>query len=174
LLNHRDIRKEIKLIEEIKKGNFSQNFTQNYPFKFKRKFVKLIYNIYYVNLSKMQRDFLISFEDTKTQNANLQILEAFYEKNLKTTVEEVLNFFGIDISYRELDKKTYIQLYLQTLSPFHPERIKVERLVSYFSEFRYEIANGNQFSQLESVSPKDEIINFREILKSRIKLQKEN
>ena len=116
-----------------------------------------------------------SERDRSTLNEALQVLEGIYDKSLKSTVKAVSKYFNIINNNPSLDEKTYIQLYILHLSPYNPQRIKAEKLNSYYSEIFFNLAKGNYYKLLTPVpEPKDELFNFSKILSSIDKRTIEN
>lgn len=135
----------------------------------KKKYLLVIFNIYLVNLSKMQEIYISEYLSNSrdyTFHEALQILEEIYDKNLKSTVKRVINHFGITNNNISIDDKTYIQLYIHYLNPYNPQRIKAEKLISYYSEIINKIANKNKYSLLVFAEPVNEFIHFNKILSS--------
>ena len=131
-----------------------------------------MYNIHFINLSKMQTSYFSENSDNDLNislNETYHILEIIYEENMKSTVKEVMSFFKIKNNNNSLDDKTFLQLYIYYLSPYNTERIKIEKLNSYNSEIRYSIANKARYLLLDNSQPIDEIINFKNVLLSIIK-----
>lgn len=170
--NYREIKNEFLFINEFRKNSISCKSLPEFDFKvnFKENYTKMMYNIQFINLSKMQTIYLseISSNLNTSLIERLHILEIIYEENLKSTVNEIMNFFKVENNNLPFDNKTMFQIYVYYLSPFNPERIKIEKLSSFNSEIRYSIANNTIYKLLKNCQPKDEIINFTDILMSII------
>ncbi len=135
----------------------------------KKNYLKIISNIYLINLSKMQEIFLSEYSseiNDSTFHQTLQILEEIYDRNLKITVKNVLNYFKITNSNVSIHDKTYIQIYIHYLSPYDPQRIKSEKLISFYSEILHKIASKHKYRLLVFTEPSNELINFGRILSS--------
>ena len=98
--NYREIKNEFLFINEFRKNSISCKSLPEFDFKvnFKENYTKMMYNIQFINLSKMQTIYLS--ESSSNLNTSLierlHNLEIIYEENLKSTVNEIMNFFKVE------------------------------------------------------------------------------
>lgn len=131
-MHNESIKKNIKIIadfkrhfdrDELLKIDFGEVITKNY--------LKIICNIYYLNLRKTQKKFKDEFVnkgyDFRDSNETASAFNDIYKTFLKETRKEVLNFFKVPDS-EILSPKVMLRIFPFYYSPYHPLRIKYEKI----------------------------------------------
>lgn len=129
---NRTIKKNIKIIsnfkkhfdrDELMKIDFGESMNKNY--------LKIITNIYYLNLRKTQKKFKDDFVDKgydfKDANETANAFNDIYKSFLKETRREVLDFFKVGES-DVLSPKVMLRIFPFYYSPYHPLRIQYEKI----------------------------------------------
>jgi len=134
----------------------------NFDEGFKKNYFSIMSNIYYINLKKMQNNFIKAYvkKNFKFFNSDhlLKTLDTIYEKTIRESREIVLKHYQVNKDLFEY--KTILTLYYYYLSPYHPIRIRVEKLNYFFSEIRNGISTGYKFTLLDNMdSEQENIIN---------------
>jgi hypothetical protein len=129
---NRKIKKNIEILAKFKKS-FDNGQLMNIDFgeSINRNYLKIISNIYYLNLRKVQKKFKNEYGDKnyKFQDASEpgKVFNDIYKSFLKETRAEVLNFFKVTHSDL-LPSKIVLRIFPYYFSPYHPLRIKYEQM----------------------------------------------
>jgi len=167
------IKNDIDFIKSFKGAVYNDKLLEiNFDECFKNNYFLIMSNIYHINLKKMQNNFIKEYVNRNFKFFNsdhiIKTLDTIYEKTIRETREFVLKHYQVNKDHFEY--KTILTLYYYYLSPYHPIRIRVEKLNYYFSEIRKGISFGFKFTLLENKENEQEnIINIIFIFNPRIK-----
>jgi hypothetical protein len=130
--NNESLKKDSKLIADFKDGLDNDKLVLfNFPESLKKNYLKIISNIYYLNLRKTQKKFKDDYVDKgfdiKDASTSGNVFSMNYKQFLKETRREVLNFFKVDIT-NELTPKIMLRIFPFYFSPNNPFRISYEKM----------------------------------------------
>lgn len=124
--NFSKIQKNIELIKKFKDAldqdqlypiHFPENLTNNY--------LKIISNIYYINMRKVYKQFKLEYVDKNHHFPDNKLAQKaindLYKSFLKETRNEVIRHFRL-IDSEELPVKYLLRIYPYYFSPYHPIR----------------------------------------------------
>jgi hypothetical protein len=175
----RKIRKNVKIIAEFKqhfnrdelmKIDFGEALTKNY--------LKIITNIYYLNLRKTQKKFKEEYvdkgHDFRDASETANTFNDIYKSFLKETRSEVLGFFKV-ASSDVLSPKVMLRIYPFYFSPYHPMRIQYEKINQEVNMLIKKIQILGSIDELHNDSnteailkPTDKIIDFSHLLNQKV------
>jgi hypothetical protein len=145
-----------------------------------KNYLKIITNIYYLNLRKTQKKFKdefvskgLEFQDT---NEAANAFNNIYKSFLKHTRNEVLTFYKVTPS-EVLSPKVMLRIFPFYFSPFHPLRIKYEKINQEVNSLIKKIQIVGSIEELyddahpEAITkPIDQIIDFAHLLAQKVEI----
>jgi len=156
--------------DQLFKINFGEAIDKNY--------LKIISNIYYLNIRKTQKDlkknyidegYVFNDEDSKSKKFN-----ELYKHHLKSTRKEVIEFFKVGSENSVLSVKIMLRIYPYYNSKYHPLRLSYEKINNEVNLVIKKIQNEGYIEELcndshpEAVnSPVDRLIDFSHLLSTR-------
>jgi hypothetical protein len=152
------------------KIDFGEALSKNY--------LKIITNIYYLNLRKTQKKFKEEFvdkgHDFRDANETANAFNDIYKSFLKETRSEVLSFFKVTTS-DVLSPKVMLRIYPFYFSPYHPMRIKYEKINQEVNMLIKKIQIMGSIEELYNDShseaitkPVDKVIDFTHLLNQKV------
>jgi hypothetical protein len=156
--------------DELMKIDFGEAINKNY--------LKIISNIYYLNLRKTQKKFKDEFVDKgydfKDANETANAFNDIYKTFLKDTRSEVLTFFNVAAS-DIISPKVMLRVFPFYFSPFHPLRIKYEKVNQEVNMLIKKIQMTGCIDELyydnnpEAITkPTDKILDFAHLLSQKV------
>jgi len=88
----------------------SDTVNVEFPEEIKNNFLKIVSNIYFINLYKTWKDFKAEFLHLDQNGIPKKIVDTLYQKHLKETRREVYEFFKVPKT-KLFDSKNYVRLY---------------------------------------------------------------
>ena len=117
----------------------------------KKNYLKLVTNIYYMNMRRVQKSFRNKYIDKdylfKDEQQIKEIMNKLYSEHLKESRSEVANFFNINEN-KNLDLKIMLRLYYYYLNPFDPNRIKMDEVNQEVNEILTNLSMGIEYPVL--------------------------
>jgi len=152
------------------KIDFGEALTHNY--------LKIITNIYYLNLRKTQKKFKEEFvdkgHDFRDASETANTFNDIYKSFLKETRSEVLGFFKVTTS-DVLSPKVMLRIYPFYFSPYHPMRIQYEKINQEVNLLIKKIQTLGCIEELYNdshpeaiIKPTDKIIEFSHLLNQKV------
>jgi hypothetical protein len=136
------------------------------PKELSENFLKIISNIFYLNLQKVTVDIKKDIFDkgvTVTSDEMKDFISKSYERHLTVTRKQVLRFFGVRAN--EIKSRTLLRAYTYMLSPFDQNRVVYEKYINLKEKITNDLANNNYDHRMldsNSLEPRDEIISFED------------
>lgn len=131
-----------------------ENLRQNY--------LKIVSNIYYVNLLKVQKKSK-SFFDANNVQANQDKIDKLYKEYLNETRNQVLNHFNI-LNTHEISLKTALRIFIHYLNPYEEVAIKNSQFYESCNLLLGELETCGVVEELskqtDNIKPRDVIIEF--------------
>jgi hypothetical protein len=154
-----------KLLADFMRDN---NFEIQIPIQLSQNFLKIVTNIFYLNLQKVavevKRD-IFDKQENLSRAALREIISVYYDKNLKSTRKKVLQFFKVVSG--DIKARTLLRAYTNLLPKDHTDRLAYikyfeikERIEDKLAEKVY---SGVLLSDV-NFEPKDEVINLETLL----------
>jgi len=152
--------------DQLLKINFGEPISKNY--------LKIITNIYYINMRKSQKKFKDEFLDQgydfKDAKESLTVFNGIYKSFLKETRQQVVDFFQIT-AMDTLPPKVLLRIY-PIYFPVHSElRKNYEKIVQQVTFLTKKIQSGFVFDELYDdknpkaiTSPVNRIIDFSHLI----------
>jgi hypothetical protein len=88
----------------------SDSVNVEFPEEIKNNFLKIVSNIYYINLYKTWKDFKAEYLHLDKNSIPKRIVDTLYQKHLKETRRQVYEFFKVPKT-KVFDSKNFVRLY---------------------------------------------------------------
>jgi hypothetical protein len=143
----RNIKKHVKVIEEFKEM-YDKDDVTGYVFdeSIKNNYLKIISNIFYLNIRKAQKKFKDEYIDKSSefrsipQNELSKKFNDLYKHFLKQTRSEVIEFFNLKQT-EQLSLKILLRIYPYFFSPYSPFRKEYDQMNKLVNQLIAKIAN---------------------------------
>jgi hypothetical protein len=166
------IKKKIQLTEKLLADFMRDDKMEiTIPEELSKNFLKIITNIFYLNLQKVTREIKLDIFDKNentSEDALKNIISVCYEKNLKATRKKVITYFKVKST--ELKGRTLLRAYTNLLPSSHPDRLTYINYYNIKELIQEHLAKRiyNQTLLEETTEPRNEIIDLEGFISENV------